>query len=283
LRKGVSFSFGPSSILSRQFIKDILPFALITFLMAVHYRFDAFLLERMHPIGAYEAGLYAAAYRLLDAGNMIGYLMASFLLPFIARNRNHKKDIQEVVLAGRHVLVTVCIIGITAVVFLAPWLQQILYHDKIPVTEILQWCLPALLGYALVQVYGTVMTATGHIVPFCYIMGLSVILNIVLNLFLIPEMGAKGCCIAALVSQMLCGLATMLYVKAKLQIPVHLRSWLIYIFMALVLGAFFLLGNEMLWNKWLMLAGAGVLAISIILSTRLFQINKWLNTFRANN
>ena len=64
------------------------PFVVIIFLMSLHNRFDGFLLERLHPNGAYEAGVYAAAYRLLDAGSMVGYLAASFLVPFVARNKS---------------------------------------------------------------------------------------------------------------------------------------------------------------------------------------------------
>ena len=37
-----------------------------------------FLLKGSNLDGAHEAGIYAAAYRLLDASNMVGYLIASF-------------------------------------------------------------------------------------------------------------------------------------------------------------------------------------------------------------
>src|SRR5690606_34285044 len=58
--------------LNVQLFKAAFPFALIVFLMSVHNRLDGFLLERLHPDGNYETGMYAAAYRLLDAFLMPG-------------------------------------------------------------------------------------------------------------------------------------------------------------------------------------------------------------------
>src|SRR5829696_7468029 len=72
----------------------VIPFAIIILLMSMHYRLDGFLLERWRTDGALQAGYYAMAYRLLDVANMIGYLTASFLVPFIARNKNDKPLMQ---------------------------------------------------------------------------------------------------------------------------------------------------------------------------------------------
>ena len=50
-------------------------------------------LRRLHEDGAAEAGIYAAGFRLLDAFNMVGFLMAGFLLPFISR---HWPDLKQI-------------------------------------------------------------------------------------------------------------------------------------------------------------------------------------------
>jgi O-antigen/teichoic acid export membrane protein len=117
------------------------------------------------------------------------------------------------------------------VLFLAPWIHKTLYHDDdAGSVAILQWCLPALIGYSLVQVYGTVMTATGHIIAYSYITLICIAINVIMNILLIPSMGAKGSCIAALTSQVFCGITVMWYVNQKLKINIDLRSFLIYIF-----------------------------------------------------
>ncbi len=282
-KKGIRLSF-KNAWPGKQILKSALPYAIIVLLMSVHYRLDGFLLERINKNGAYEAGLYAGAYRLLDAANMMGYLLASFLLPFIARRWSHGKSFVDVVLNSRHLLMIFSLIVVSTTIFLAPWIQQILYHNSDSVASgILQWCLPALVGYSFVQVYGTIMTATGQVVQFCYITLLAVILNVVLNLLLIPGYGAKGCCIAALISQGFCGITTMLYVQKKSGINIHFRSGLMYIFIGLIVSGFYYGCRDLTISKWLHIAGAGVITVTAAIFLKLVDISKWRNIIKQNN
>src|SRR5690606_4718874 len=137
--------------------------------------------------------------------------------------------INSVVLNTRHFLLLFAL-GVSAFVFFfAPWIHTLLYD--LPGEKailVMQYCLPALVGYSLVSVYGTVMTATGHIYAFCLITAGALIVNVTINLLLIPGEGALACCIAALVSQGLCGIATMIYCKTHLRVTIHPRSVIIY-------------------------------------------------------
>lgn len=284
LRRGIGFSVFNNSVLDFKILKPALPFAIIVLLMSVHYRLDGFLLERLHPNGAYEAGLYAGAYRLLDAANMIGFLVASFLLPFLAKQWSEKKNINDVVLLSRNLLIGFSLFISITTIFLAPWIQQLLYHNNnAAAITLLQYCLPALAGYSLVQVYGTVMTATGHIVPFCYIVLSSVVLNVILNLLLIPGHGAKGSCIAALVSQAYCGLTTLTYCRLKLKIPVQFRSLLVYVLLGALLCGFFYFCRSVTFSKWFLAAGAGIISLIVALSAKWADIGKWKKLFKPNN
>ncbi|OSZ81499.1 hypothetical protein CAP36_09785 [Chitinophagaceae bacterium IBVUCB2] len=284
-KKGVQLSFNSKALPNKNLIRVALPFGIIILLMSVHNRLDAFLLERLHPNGAYEAGIYAGAYRLLDAANMIGYLLASFLLPFIARQSGEDKKIDEVVLNSRHLLLIIAIFVSTTTIFLAPWIQQLLYHNSnADGIAVLKWCLPALIGYSLLQVYGTVLTANGQIVQFCYIVLLSVLLNIVLNLLLIPVHGAKGCAMTAIISQAFCGISTMLYVQKKAGIKMHLSSLLIYTSIAALLCGFYYLAGRTGVNEWMVLAGAVI--VVLITTTILFKLinpNEWRSLIQQKN
>ena len=183
--KRIIFKRPKLNFFTRSVIYSVLPFALTVFLMSVHVRADGFLLERIHPEGAHEAGIYAAAYRLLDASNMVGYLIASFFMPFIARLWSEDHPLEKTILQTRHLQLMFAVTIVAIVIMLAPWLQKILYHrDDAYSIKILRWCLPALIGYSFVQVYGTVMTATASIVNFCYLNLAAVFINIILNLFL---------------------------------------------------------------------------------------------------
>jgi len=279
--KGISFRISKPALLNKSLLKAVFPFAAIVLLMSVHYRIDGFLLERIHPNGAYEAGIYAGAYRLLDASNMVGFLFASFLLPFIARQWSEKKDIEEVVLGTRHLLLMFSITVASIIFFLAPWVQQVLYHnaDSNGIT-VLRWCLPALIGYSLVQIYGTIMTATGLIIPFCYITIISVILNIFLNFLLIPSFGAKGCCIAALLSQWFCGITSMIYVKQKTGLHFHPSSLLIYIFTGAIISGFLYWSNSLQVSKWLLISAAGIITLLMLIASKLLAVRSWMDSLK---
>ena len=283
-KNGFSFSFHKSSLPDAGLIKSVLPFGMIVLLMSAHYRLDGFLLERLHHNGAYEAGIYAGAYRLLDAANIIGFLMASFLLPFIARQYSRGKSITAVVINSRHLLLLFSA-GISIAVFmLAPWIQEKLYHNQDETAiAVLRYCLPALVGYSLVQVYGTVLTATGHILSFCFIVFVSVILNVILNLFLVPYFGALGSCYAALISHSFCGMATLIYASIKEKIRINFFSFFLYAAIAGIMAGFLYFGQRYISNNWFLLAGFSLITFIASVASKLIVENNWKIIFKQTD
>jgi O-antigen/teichoic acid export membrane protein len=260
-------------------IPFILPFAAIILLMSAHYRLDGFLLERIHHHGALEAGIYASAYRLLDAGNMAGYLAASFLLPFVARHQAEKEVVEDAVIHTRHGLIFFGIGAATFVIMFAPWLQRLLYHsDEAYHSLVMQLCIAALPGYFLVHVYGSLLTATARFRQFIFILLLSVVLNAVLNLLLIPVYGALACCIAALASQYFCGLACCIVATKSLGLASGSRSGLLYLLCAGVLAAFFYFLRMAISNVWVILAIT--VCLSAVFLTRAGVVKRYFISLR---
>jgi O-antigen/teichoic acid export membrane protein len=262
-----------------EILKGALPFGITVLLMCFHARIDGFLLERIS--GPTEAGKYAGAYRLLEASNMAGYLVASFLLPFVAKNQHNTLITANVVLSTRHILLVFATSLSMVVILLASWIQKTLYHHNEPgYADVLQWCIPALIGYSIIQIYGTAMTATGHIIPFIYITLASVVANIVLNIALIPSYGAKGSCWSALCSQYFSGAATIWYCRQKLQIPYELRSLLIYIFIAGLVAVLLYTGRDQLISNWILIGIAIILVGGMMWLTKLIDIRIWKVSIR---
>lgn len=256
-------------------IKSVAPFALIVLLMSIHYRLDGFLLERININGAFETGVYASAYRLLDAGSMVGYLAASFLVPFITRHQFDKKAIADVVITMRHVLLFFGIGAASFSVMFAPWLQRLLYHsDSAYNAQVMQFCLAALPAYLLMHVYGSVLTATAKFKPLITILAASVFINIVLNVLLIPSYGALGCCIAALASQYFCGTVSYVVATKSLGLTFTGRSNIIYLVIAIALCSFFYFAKMTIINVWLILVLA-VCILVIFLSTQIKHLKKY--------
>jgi O-antigen/teichoic acid export membrane protein len=248
-------------------LRSTLPFTIIILLMGVHYRADAFILERIRPDGAFQTGIYAMGYRLLDATNTIGYLAASFLVPFIARNQDDHPLIKNVVINTRHLLL---FFGISVSSFgfvFSPWIQEVLYHSSVPYySDVIGYCLFVLPAYLMVHIYGSILTATGRFRDFIYILLIAVCINLVMNFILIPGYGAIGAAITALTSHWFAAIACFIVVSRKMKIPVHLPSLALYLVSAIVLTLYFYFSKMVIINVWLILASAAIIVLIVLLS-----------------
>ena len=280
--RSISLAFMSKPVFDFGIFRSLMPFALIILLMSVHSRLDGFLLERIHVEGDYEAGIYASAYRLLDAANMVGFLMASFLLPFLARAWNESKPRDEVINNARHFLV-IFSIGIACIgFFMSNWIQETLYPPDLRAADIIKYCLPSLIGYALVQVYGTVLTAAGQIRSFCLVIFIAVLVSLAINLVFIPRFGALASCWAALISQPIAGLLCMYYARRKLGVELNSHTFLIYIFIAVILSTLFYTGTKFGIHEVVLILAAVVLTFIIMGTTRLFTPALWMNIFKRS-
>lgn len=263
-----------------QTIRSTFPFSILILLMSVHYRLDGFLLERIYPGGAYEAGIYASAFRLLDACNMLGYLAASFIVPFVAKNKLHKNLVEEVILSLRHVLFFGAAVIVSFALVFAGTLQQLLYHNNSAhAIWVTQLCIAALPGYFLVHLYGSVLTAAAQLRAFIFIVLISVIVNISFNLLLIPKYGAAGCSMAAFISQTFCGCSVYLIASKKNAIAFSFRSLLIYLVTGGGLFFIFYLGKHAALNYWLLLA-VGVFITGLIMFAQIDYFRKMIFSLR---
>lgn len=260
---------------TNEIIKSLAPFAAIILLMSVHYRIDGFLLKSINTNGAYQAGIYASGYRLLDATNMMGYLAASFLVPFIARHQLQKDLIKEAVLNIDQLLIFFGI-GVACFSFLfAPWLQQLLYHTNNAYnSRIIQLCVAVLPAYLLVHIYGSVLTATSKFRSFIFILLIAVIINVVFNFFLIPSMGALGCCISALISQYFCAAACYVLASKKLGMPFMLRSKILYLAITAGLSLFFYFAKIAMLNVWFILS-ISVCCMLLLIITQVTHVKRF--------
>ncbi len=239
------------------------PFVTIFLLMSAHNRLDAFLLERLHPDGATQAGIYAMSYRLLDAGNVAGYLTASFLVPFLARHQHHQLVLQRMIFVARHGLLLLAAGVVAFVMVFSPWLAQMLYGaGDAYSSRVMQLCLLSLPGCYLIHVYGSALTATARFRPFIRVLLVAVILNLGLNLLLIPKYGAIGCCLAALVSQYFCGFLLWATVTRRLAISPAVKAALLYPAVALLCGFCFWLGQKLTQNVWIIFSSIALIAMA---------------------
>jgi len=194
-------------------LKDSFPFALLILLMTFYNRIDSVMLERMLDNGNHFAGVYAAAYRLLDAFNMVSYLFAVILLPLFSRMLKLRENIIPIVRISFNMLFVFSTFIALFSAFHAEKIMSILYHantiESAAVFRILMFCL---IPISITYIFGTLLTANGSLKKLNIIAFAGMILNIILNIIFIPIFKTEGAAAVSLATQILTALFQLIYV-----------------------------------------------------------------------
>ena len=207
----------------RLILKESLPFALLVLLMSFYYRLDSVMVERILIDGKYQAGVYAQAYRILEGFNMFGYLFAGILLPIFSRMIKENQSIQALLRTSFN-LIFIPSVSVAFISFLFPTeAMDLLYIENIEESaEIFQILMISFIAIALSYVYGTLLTANGSLRELNLISGIGLLLNLVLNFWLIPIYQAKGAALATLFTQALVICFQIFFVKRIFKLEVRL-------------------------------------------------------------
>ena len=206
------------------FLRKTYPYALLALLMSFYNRIDSVMLERLLPDGKEQAGIYAHAFRLLDAVSMFGVLFAGLLLPIFARMIKQKEDIGSMVQFSFLLLFVPAIIISLSSGFYDQEIMILLNYSHTELSaSIFQILMVSFLGVATTYIFGTLLTANGSIrqLNFMAIAGMGI--NIVLNLILIPHIKALGSAWASLATQLFTALAQTLLAVVILRLSVNYR------------------------------------------------------------
>ncbi len=224
-------------------IKSSFPYALLIFLMSVYNRADAVMIERMCTDGKEQAGIWAAAFRLLDMSNMLGLMFATMLLPLFGRMLSQKTDVRPIVKLCVNMMVPFSVVVAIAALFYGGDIMYLLYHNN-PVYgaqannyrlvfSCLMLSFPA---WCLMYVYSTLLTANGSLKTLNFIALGGVIFNLVLNYVLVREYKAFGGAITSLATQSGLAITFIIFAVRIAGLPVNIRWVLAHLgFIALVL------------------------------------------------
>jgi O-antigen/teichoic acid export membrane protein len=224
------------------FLRKSYPYALLILLMAFYNRIDSVMLERMlpDPIGKREAGVYAQAFRLLDAVAMFGALVGGLLLPMFSSMIKKKEPVGPIVnLAVALLFVPSIIIAVSSLLYDRD-IMALLYHSHIEDSaDMLGLLMTGFVGIATTYIFGSLLTANGSIKELNYMAAGGMILNVVLNLILIPRYYALGSAVASMVTQISTAVIQVViaaYVFKLRPRPVFLFKMITFISVVVVLG-----------------------------------------------
>lgn len=203
-----SFSFIPT------LLKDAMPFILISVLMVIYTRIDAVLLQNIIPNGNEHSGIFALSYRFFDSAYNALYLLSMFLLPAVSAHfatQNHTLIQQKVFYS--FLIATIIALGFVLVTYFGcEYIFKYLYKTESPYAiHTYKWGVWSVLGMAWMYVFGSFLTGIGKYKPIIIIVAIGVLLNIGLNLWLIPLYKAVGAAIACTVVQLFVGISKGIY------------------------------------------------------------------------
>jgi len=187
---------------SLKILKLSYPFALLILLMALFNRVDSVMLERLLENGREQAGIYAQSFRIFEAASQFSFLFAILLLPMFSRMIQQKQDVNTLVRIAQPLLLTAGIAGALSCNFYKEDIIALLYDSHASYSStIFGWLMIAFLFASLTYLYGSLLTANNNLRQLNVAAGLTVLINVTLNLILIPRYQAQGAAVASLISQ----------------------------------------------------------------------------------
>ena len=273
-----------------QFFKEILrqslPFALLVLLMSVYSRIEPFLLERLLDDNGVQAGVYSRAYRLFDAGNNISNLFAIMLLPMFAATLKNKLELNNLVKTSFNVIVAMAGIVLVMCVFYRQEIMQMMYRPEETETtaayllRIGQYAnvFPLLMGsffcLSTTYVFGTLLTANGSLKQLNLVAAAGVVINILLNLIVIPRFQSVGAACTSLCVQATTAFLQYLIAKRILKLELGTPYWLHLLLFAIAISVITFLIKQLNINWLLSFIMAFALNCLAIFATRLLSLKE---------
>ena len=213
-------------------LQKSLPFALLIILMSIYTRIDGILLHQFAPNGNMEAGIYAKGFRLLDALYMFGMIFAGLLFPMFSNTLHDSiQKVRELVLISANFLMSGVIVVVMLLILHSGNILQLIYTSSEEAELPFIWLMLSFIGISMNFVFGTLLTANGQLKELNIISAVGVIINISVNLFLIPKYGATGAGFTAFITQMIMAITQFILCAKKFNLVIgfmQMGKWLLF-------------------------------------------------------
>jgi len=197
--------------------------------MSFYNRIDPVLINKILPgiLGDEQVGVYAQAYRLLDAGQNFAFLFAVLLLPIFANMLKNNQQVEKLVKLSGSLIITGSLIIAIAIQFYSVQIMQLMYNIMPNETQIhyiqrinQSSTILSLLMFSFVAIssnyiFGTLLTANNSLKTLNIIAVVGLLINLAFNLIFIPHYYAIGSAYASLATQVITAIL-QLYVVYKI-------------------------------------------------------------------
>lgn len=195
-------------------LKNSLPYGILGMLGLIYFKIDAVLLGYLR--GSYEAGIYGAAYRFLEAIVFIPSAIATTLFPVLARL--HQGDMRHVKSLYRKSVLLLFIVSIFIYLLFITILPKLIlfflpqYPGSIDALMILSLTIP----FMFIHVPGAivVLSTDKYLKPVIFLSLLTVGFNLGANLIFIPKFGYMAASVITVLSEVLSFIVFFIFIQS---------------------------------------------------------------------
>ena len=272
-RKFIKPVFAIDFRLWKHLLKESLPLAFTSVIWIIYYRIDVVMLSMMQ--GDAVVGLYSAAYKLSEPLALIPSALVISLFPIMSTS--FKKSSEKLVNIYRFGLKYILIIMLpiaVGTIFIADRAILLVYGYEFASSAVaLQILIWAVLFGSINYILLDLLIAIDRQILNIWAMGVGAVVNVVLNLILIPIMSFTGAAIATVVTNMLICVIGFYFVSKYLQkIPV----WKVVagptVACAVMGGVLFYFSDT---NLLLLIFLAAITYFITLLSLKVFDEDEW--------
>lgn len=266
-------------VFSIAIVKQSLPYATLILLMMLYYRADAIMLERLLPNGKEETALYAQGYRFFEAFNMLGFLFAGLLLPLFSKLLKNKENITDLLFISFKLLFAASVVIALAAYLnkteIMAWRYGISGNELLNSSSSFGMLLLCFIAVSTTYIFGTLLTANGNLKLLNWLAFGGVILNIILNLYLIPLYGAVGAAFASLITQTLTVLGQVILTFKLLKITnISPVLYATFSFLALLSIAYYGFQHYLETAWYYQFLGLGIVGLIISFITKMINLKQ---------
>jgi len=165
-----------------------------------------------------DIGTYNLAYQVFKGVLALTFIVYAYFLPFVSEHIHDKAKMRDYLFRKRPKILLLGFVAIAAFFFAGPYILRMIYADKYAESPaILRILMIGLVPMLHVVLYAPILNAMKKYRFTQTVNMLQVILNVILNLVLVPSMGLKGAAVATVVAYWFQSVIIEIYFRVKLK------------------------------------------------------------------
>ncbi len=196
-------------------IKGSLPYGILGILGLLYFRIDAIILSYIR--GSFEAGIYGAAYKFLEAIIFVPSSFAAALFPALAKLHNNKIEMKQLYFKSIKLMLSLGLFFLLGYIFVLPQIIKIFLPNYLPAIEAIK-ILSLSIPFIFIATPGVqvLLSTDKYLKSVVFFSIFTLVFNITLNFLFIPKFGFIAASWVTVFSDILSFVIFFLLIKFKM-------------------------------------------------------------------